>query len=154
MQRKSNCIMGYVDCRNLNEKNIYNLPEVYYDASYEIEDISKYNSAEESNFTSDSMENNSNLLYPHNMSQSQSDVVKISGSLAYSIYCTVYIVNGVMKIMGYRIFPKSIEKQACSLKICQTEINKLIVDYKGDFCIHFDSKTYKHQNYLSICLSG
>ncbi|OAF69693.1 hypothetical protein A3Q56_02528 [Intoshia linei] len=26
------------------------------------------NSAEESNFTSDSMENNSNLLYPHNMS--------------------------------------------------------------------------------------
>ncbi|OAF64059.1 hypothetical protein A3Q56_08237 [Intoshia linei] len=59
--------MGYVDCRNLNEKNIYNLPEVYYDAYYEIEDISEYNSAEESNFTSDSMENDSNLLYLHNM---------------------------------------------------------------------------------------
>ncbi|OAF66383.1 hypothetical protein A3Q56_05868, partial [Intoshia linei] len=68
MQRESNCSMGYVDCRNLNEKNIYNLPEVYYDAFYEIEDLSEYNSAEESNFTSDSMENYLNLLYPHNMS--------------------------------------------------------------------------------------
>ncbi|OAF63900.1 hypothetical protein A3Q56_08369 [Intoshia linei] len=98
MQRESNCSMGYVDCRNLNKKNIYNLPEFYYDASYEIEDLSKYNTAEESNFTSDSMEKNSNLLYSHNMSQS--DVVKISEIFGYSINCTVSIVNEIMKIMG------------------------------------------------------
>ncbi|OAF64940.1 Mitochondrial FAD-linked sulfhydryl oxidase erv1, partial [Intoshia linei] len=83
---------------------------VYYDASYEIEDLSEYNTAEESNLTSDSMENDSNLLYPHNMSQSN---VKISEILGYSINCTVSIVNEVMKIMGYRTFPRSsIQKQA------------------------------------------
>ncbi|OAF70139.1 hypothetical protein A3Q56_02038 [Intoshia linei] len=40
------------------------------------------------------MENDSNLLYPHNMSQS--NVVKISESLGYSINCTVSIVNEIL----------------------------------------------------------
>ncbi|OAF65608.1 hypothetical protein A3Q56_06688 [Intoshia linei] len=114
MKTESNCSTRYVDCRNLNEKNIYNLPEVYYDPSYQIEDINEYISAEESNFISDSMENDSNLLYPHNMTQS--DVVKISESLGYYINSTVSIVNEVMKIMGYRTFPRSfIQKPTCSL---------------------------------------
>ncbi|OAF64378.1 hypothetical protein A3Q56_07890 [Intoshia linei] len=122
MQRELNCSMGYVDFCNLNEKNIYNLPEVYNDASYEIEDLSEYNIAKESNLTSDLMENDSYLLYPHNMSQS--DVVKISENIGYSINCTVSIVTEVIKIMGHKIFPKSsIQKQAYSLKVCQKEIN-------------------------------
>ncbi|OAF64243.1 hypothetical protein A3Q56_08054, partial [Intoshia linei] len=83
-----------------NNEIIYDEPaEVIYN---EIVGIDEYDSSD------DSIEDYSNI--------SQSEIVEISEKLEYSVYCTVSIVNEVMKKIGYKKFARSsIKKQGLEI---------------------------------------